>query len=195
MTDPRLVRPAWRGRTNVDALTISCIERAEEWAGHVFVVTQGSYQSGHGDLNSAGTHDGGGVVDLAWCGHPDCILHLRKAGMFAYHRTPRQGPWPDHIHAGVLGHPLLSPAAKQQETSYLNRGNGLAKGGPDDGPWLNPIPYPVWPPVDLALQRKRRRRAKARKKIKNTLAFMEKHKIPGQGLLRKALKKTHQDRP
>ena len=145
MADPRLHRPQWRDRTNVDALTIACIEHAEDIAGHKFTVTQGSYQSGGGDLNSAGTHDGGGVVDLRWCRHARCIKALRQAGMFAWHRTPDQGPWPHHIHAGVLGHPLLSPAAKRQADAYRNRRDGLKSNGPDDGPQLKPIPLPVWP--------------------------------------------------
>lgn len=146
MTDPRLARPLWRGRTNVDALTVAAIEHAERIGGHEFVVTQGSYQAGAGDPNSAGTHDRGGVVDLRWCGHAGCILALRKAGMFAWHRTPAQGPWPDHIHAGVMGHPLLASGAALQQASYQAGRNGLAGNGPDDGPRLSPIPRPVWPP-------------------------------------------------
>lgn len=145
MPDTRLARPSWRGRTNVDALTIACIEHAEQIGGHQFVITQGSYQSGGGDENSAGTHDRGGVVDLRWCGHGDCILALRKAGMAAWHRTPRQGPWPDHIHAVVVGHPLLAESAERQVRAYLDGRNGLASNGPDDGPRLSPIPRPVWP--------------------------------------------------
>src|SRR3546814_20706464 len=55
-------RPLWRGRTNVDQMTIDAIEDAERLAGFQFVVTQGSYQSSV--AASAGTHDRGGVVDL-----------------------------------------------------------------------------------------------------------------------------------
>jgi len=143
--DPRLERRAWRGRTNVDALTRACIEHAESIAGHEFTITQGSYQGGAGDVNSAGTHDGGGVVDLRWCGHAKCVKALRKAGMFAWHRTPAQGPWPHHIHAGVIGHPRLAAGAKAQESAYLQGRNGLKNNGADDGPQLKPIPRPVWP--------------------------------------------------
>lgn len=140
--DP-LARPSWRGRTNVDALTISCIERAEEMGTHEFIVTQGSYQSTVSA--SAGTHDKGGAVDLRWCGHDKCILNLRKAGMAAWHRRPSQGPWPDHIHAVVVNHPLLAPSAARQVVSYRAGRNGLANNGADDGPRLNPIPTPIWP--------------------------------------------------
>lgn len=145
MGDPRLERPEWRGRTNVDRLTIACIEHAEAIAGHTFTITQGSYQSGGGDMNSVGTHDRGGVVDIRWCIHSRCIRALRKAGMAAWHRTPAQGPWPDHIHAVVIGHPDLAVSASNQVTSYMNRRDGLKANGPDDGPQLSPIPRPVWP--------------------------------------------------
>lgn len=152
MTDPRLARPLWRGRTNVDALTIACIEHAEAimrrahpQIAHLFDITQGSYQAGSGDPNSAGTHDEGGVADAAWCGHVECVWALRKAGMFASHRTPEQGPWPHHIHAVVVGHPLLAPLAADQVDDYLAGRNGLAGHAPDDGPRITPIPRPVWP--------------------------------------------------
>lgn len=146
MTDPRLVRPTWRdGRTNLDALTIACIEHAEKIGGHTFTVTQGSYQGGGGEELSAGTHDRGGAVDLRWCGHDRCIRALRQAGMAAWHRTPAQGPWPDHIHAVVIGHPDLAPSAARQITAYLAGRNGLSGNGADDGPRLSPIPRPIWP--------------------------------------------------
>src|SRR5690606_18573494 len=109
MSDPRLARPLWRGRTNVDALTIACIEAAEKIGGHEFIVTQGSYQSSV--AASAGTHDRGGAVDLRWCGHDKCVRALRLAGMAAWHRNPSQGPWPHHVHAVVIGHPSLAPSA------------------------------------------------------------------------------------
>lgn len=150
MADPKLARPSWRGRTNVDALTIACIERAEKIVAdrhpklaHAFIVTQGSYQSTV--AASAGTHDDGGAVDLRWCGHAECVRALREAGMAAWHRHPGQGRWVDHIHAVVVGHPRLAPSAARQVTAYRNRRNGLANNGRDDGPQLTPIPAPVWP--------------------------------------------------
>lgn len=143
MPDARLARPLWRGRTNVDALTIAAIERAEKIGGHRFEVTQGSYQSGV--AASAGTHDRGGAIDLAWCGHVACVRALREAGFAAWHRTPAQGPWKDHIHAVVLGHPDLARAAERQVDAYGRGLNGLADGRQDDGPRVYPIPYPVFP--------------------------------------------------
>lgn len=155
MPDPRLARPEWRGRTNMDALTISVVEHAEaikreRWPDrpelhHEYIITQGSYQAGAGDPNSAGVHDLGGGGDARWCGHPECIWALRAAGAFASHRTPQQGPWVDHIHFVVVGHPFLAAIAQRQIDAYFAGRNGLANNGPDDGPRINPIPRPVWP--------------------------------------------------
>lgn len=145
MPDLRLARPLWRGRENVDALTIACIEHAEQLAGHEFIVTKGSYQPPDVETNSGHTHDGGGVADLRDCTHPVCLLHLRRAGLAAWRRTPAQGFDP-HFHVVVVGHPLLHPEAEDQVKQYLtNTGNGLRGSTRDDGPRLDPIPRPVWP--------------------------------------------------
>jgi hypothetical protein len=139
-----LARPVWRGRTNVDALTIAALEYAEALAGHEFIVTQGSYQSSV--AASAGTHDKGGVVDLRWTGDNADITALRAAGFAAWHRTPAQGPWPDHVHAVLIGHPLLAPSAARQVESMRAGRNGLLNNGPDDGPRVTPHPRTNWWP-------------------------------------------------
>lgn len=153
MADPRLERPLWRGRTNVDAFTIAWIEHAEaivreRWPAiaHLFVVTKGGYQPAS-DPDSADTHTLGGATDFEWCGHPECLLALRLAGGFVWHRTPEQGPWPHHVHGAPIGHPLMAPGLARQEVAYLANPprNGLKDNGPDDGPRLDPIPRPVWP--------------------------------------------------
>lgn len=152
MTDPRLTRPKWRNRTNVDAYTIAWIEHAEHLVrerapkiAHQFVVTKGSYQPAGGTTTSGTTHDRGGAVDLDWCGHWVCYEALRDAGGFVWHRTPAQGPWRDHFHGAPIGHPDMSPSLERQQTAYFNRRDGLKNNGPDDGPRLDPIPGPVWP--------------------------------------------------
>ena len=153
MTDPRLMRPLWRGRTNVDAMTIACIEHAEDIVrrkapaiAHPFVITQGSYQpAGEGAAASATTHYRGGVVDADDCGHDVCYLALREAGTAAYRRTAAEGPWRPHYHLIVIGHPDLDPMAARQVESYFRRCNALKNDGPDTGPRLDPIPRPVWP--------------------------------------------------
>lgn len=148
--DP-LYRPSWRGRTNVDQITIAAIEYAEtlrRQPGLEFYVTQGSYQGGSGDPLSAGTHDLGGVVDLRWTGDEHDVWALRAAGFAAWHRTPSQGPWPDHVHAVLVDHPYLADSAARQVESYRAGRNGLANNGPDDGPRITPIPVFTWPRED-----------------------------------------------
>lgn len=145
--DP-LARPVWRGRTNVDQITAAAVEYAETLRRHPgaqFICTQGSYQGGNGDPLSAGTHDLGGVVDLRWTGDDHDVWALRAAGFAAWHRTPAMGPWPDHIHAVLIGHPYLAASAQRQVESYRAGRNGLANNGPDDGPRIDPIPTFHWP--------------------------------------------------
>lgn len=132
-----LARPLWRGRTNVDRMTIDAIERAEALAGFVFVVTQGSYQSSV--EASAGTHDRGGAIDFRakWmtkAKRTRMVAALRAAGFAAWLRTPAQGPWVIHVHAVLCDHPDLSPSAQRQVNAYRAGRNGLANNGPDDGP-------------------------------------------------------------
>ena len=152
--DP-LHRPLWRGRTNVDQITIAAIEYAESLRrqrGAEFVITQGSYQGGGGEPLSAGTHDLGGVVDLRWTGDDHDIWCLRKAGFAAWHRTPSQGPWPDHVHAVLVDHPRLAASAARQVEAYRAGRNGLASNDPDDGPQIRPIPVFEWPPPEDDMQ-------------------------------------------
>ena len=142
--DPRLVRPSWRGRTNVDALTIAALEHAEQIGGHKFTVTQGSYQGGRGEVNSAGTHDGGGAVDInvgSWSSSTRnrVVLALRKAGFAAWLRTPSDG-FAYHIHAVAIGDREMSSGAKSQIQQWREDTNGLANHAHD--PY--PDPYPAW---------------------------------------------------
>lgn len=93
-------------------------------------VTQGEYSNG---ALSAGTHSGGGVVDIA-AGPGDYakVAALRAAGFAAWLRTPSEG-FAYHIHAVLMSAPDLSPEARAQVASFLAGGNGLANGGPDTG--------------------------------------------------------------
>lgn len=150
MADSRLERPLWRGRTNVDAYTIACIEHAEQIVrdeapkiAHPFDVTQGGYQGTAGDPDSGTTHRLGGGTDIDYCGHAVCYSALRRAGMFIWHRDPSQGDWNDHFHGAPIGHPFMDARLAAQETSYFAGGDGL--GGRDTGPRFTPIPRPIWP--------------------------------------------------
>lgn len=129
----------------VNARTSVMLERARrllteyEWTP---VLTQGSYNKGVGA--SAGTHDGGGVVDIRTStmtksGADACVQALRKAGFAAWRRGDGDGMSP-HIHAVAIGDREMSPAAKSQIQQWKADTNGLANHGPDPAP----DPYPAW---------------------------------------------------
>ncbi|HEU4946904.1 MAG TPA: hypothetical protein VFT31_07105 [Kribbella sp.] len=127
-----------RGRSNVNQRTWNMIEAAEKLAGFKFVITQGSYNKG-GVRSSAGTHDGGGVVDirardLGPARRGAAVLALRKVGFAAWLRTPEQANWPYHIHAVAKGDKDLAAQAKAQVAAYLKGRNGLKRNLRDDGP-------------------------------------------------------------
>jgi hypothetical protein len=133
-------RVVFRGRT-VNTRTKAMLERAEKRLGYELTIVQGSYNQGVSA--SAGTHDGGGVVDLAPYDYKRKVLVLRQVGFAAWHRPALAGVWPEHIHAVAIGDKELAWLAAQQVTQYKLRQNGLANHGPDNGPRLDPIP--VWP--------------------------------------------------
>lgn len=120
------------GKT-VDYLTKVALMAAEAILGYELTITQGSYNNGKVP-QSAGTHDGGGVIDLAPFDAANKIRVLRRLGFAASHRTPDQGPWVEHVHAVQVGNARLSPAAARQVKAYLEGRNGLANNDPDDGP-------------------------------------------------------------
>jgi hypothetical protein len=127
-----------RGRSNVNRRTWNMIEAAEQLAGFKFVITQGSYNAG-GVKKSAGTHDGGGVVDirakdLTPARRGAVVVALRRVGFAAWLRTPSQADWPYHIHAVAKGDKDVSAQAHQQIVAYLKGQNGLKHGPKDDGP-------------------------------------------------------------
>jgi hypothetical protein len=110
-----------------------------------FRPSQGGYNKG-GVGPSAGTHDGGAVVDLKvdlWSHNQRmlAVKWLRRCGWAAWLRAPYQGPWPWHIHAVRIEDASASWAAKQQVTAYRKGRNGLANNAADDGP---KVPYTTW---------------------------------------------------
>ena len=137
----------WRGVT-VDQRTKSALKWAEKR--YIAVAPnkrkpwrfgQGSYNAG-GVTASAGTHDGGGVVDIMFAGVPAkqrkaTVKWLRKAGFAAW---AREGAlWGangsnDHAHAVLRGHRTASKGAKDQMLAYDAHRDGLA-GGRWDGTW------------------------------------------------------------
>lgn len=123
------------GKT-VDWLTKVALLAAEAQLGYELTITQGSYSTSVDA--SAGTHDGGGAVDLAPFDAARKVRVLRRLGFAAWHRPRlvRDGRqvWPEHIHAVQVGNERLSRAAVEQVHDYLAGRNGLADHGPDDGP-------------------------------------------------------------
>jgi peptidoglycan hydrolase-like protein with peptidoglycan-binding domain len=126
------------GGVVVDTRTRNMLAEAKRLLGRDLVLLQGSYNRG-GDPTSAGTHDGGGVVDISVKGMSSAtriavVRALRRVGFAAWVRSPDQADWPWHIHAAAINDTDLSSQAQHQIGDYYLGLNGLAGRGPDDGP-------------------------------------------------------------
>lgn len=135
-------RTTYGGRT-VNQRTKVMLQTAANKFGGPLVLTQGSYN--RGVAASAGTHDGGGVVDISVSGmsasrRSTLVQELRKAGFAAWLRTPAQG-FAYHIHACAIGDREMAYGAKNQVQAYFNGRDGLARNGADTNP---PRPWPSW---------------------------------------------------
>ena len=134
------------GKTSMDGKTVNertkaMLKEAERKSGENLALTQGSYHPGNG--NSAGTHDGGGVVDISIRGVSDvngAVKALRQVGFAAWHRTPAQG-FDHHIHAVAVSDTDMSPEAQAQVGDYYKGLNGLAGHGKDDGPKVKKVTW------------------------------------------------------
>jgi hypothetical protein len=116
----------YRG-VKLNTRTIRMLNNAERILGAVFHITQGSYSTSV--AASGSTHAGGGAMDTNGPrGWNAAVKALRLAGFAAWHRTPSQGPWRDHIHSIALGDSSASPAAKAQMASFRRGGDGLGHG-------------------------------------------------------------------
>jgi hypothetical protein len=129
MAETRIV---FRGKV-LNTRTRDMILAAEKILGYQLQIIQGSYNAG-GVAASAGTHDGGGAVDVWGKGTSDATTvtnAMRKVGFAAWFRTPSQGNWGYHVHAIAIGDPELSRGARNQVADYLAGRNGLANDGRD----------------------------------------------------------------
>ncbi|GAA3535368.1 peptidoglycan-binding protein [Nonomuraea rosea] len=122
----------------VSTRTRNMLAEAKRLLGRDLKLDQGSYNPG-GDPTSAGTHDGGGVVDISVKGMSSAnrtaaVRALRLVGFAAWLRNPQQDDWPWHIHAAAISDTDLSGQAQHQIGDYYLGRNGLAGRGPDDGP-------------------------------------------------------------
>lgn len=128
-----------------NARTVAMLNEAKRLAKVPFVVEQGSYSPGD-DPTSAGTHDGGGAVDLdaealSGAQRTALVTALRRVGFAAWLRNPNQDDWPWHVHGiAVNDTDLSTPAQTQVGRYYLGR-NGLANNGPDDGPQVTKVTW------------------------------------------------------
>jgi len=125
-----------------DDRTVAMVKYAEKLAGFKFDVSQGSYNKG-GVAASAGTHDGGGVVDFS-VKEMDALdirrmlKALKDTGFAAWHRRIRPGVWSAHVHAVAIGCPDLAPIAKRQVTAFDAGKDGLASNEKDPSYRPNP---------------------------------------------------------
>lgn len=147
----------------VDWITKAALQKMERILGYELTVTQGSYNAG-GVSASAGTHDRGGVVDLAAFDWPAKVRAGRLSGFVASYRDPSEGPWPAHIHMVLEANERLAPSAERQVQAYHLGRNGLANNGPDRhvGMVFRGFRWPYGGPVGLARWHRDQLRGKKR---------------------------------
>ena len=129
----------------VDWKTRAALEEAERRLGYPLTIVQGSYNRG-GVSASAGTHDGGGVVDLLAWDWQRKVRVLRSIGFAAWYRPPVRGLWGAHIHAVLIDHGRLAPVAARQVTAYRAGRDGLRSNLVDRSWRPSPIPVFHYPP-------------------------------------------------
>ena len=105
------------------------------------VVAQGSYN--RGVKASAGTHDGGGSIDIACDNLTDAeerivVKQGRLVGFAMWLRLEDEGPWSRHIHGEAIGDDELSAGAAEQVRAYDRGRNGLANNALDRDPYRPP---------------------------------------------------------
>ena len=133
----------YHGKT-LNTRTKAMLVAAEGKAGFQVSLTQGSYNPGGVDA-SAGTHDGGGAMDISVSGMSSTTRNtllkaLRNVGFAAWYRTPAEG-FEYHIHAEAISDPDLSSGAQHQTGDYYLGMNGLAGRGADDGPQVAKVTW------------------------------------------------------
>lgn len=148
-------RKSFRGVT-LNQRTIEMIIRAEVYAdqmgmsGFQFSFSQGSYSSNV--AASAGTHDGGGAVDIRTSVVNNekkkvdtMVVALRKAGFAAWSRGRVADSFENskHIHAIAIGDTQASTGAKNQVASFKRGRNGLKDDGVDPDAYLGRA-TPTW---------------------------------------------------
>lgn len=110
----------------MDQKTKAAVQLGEKRLGYPLTILQGCYHPGVSQ--SAGTHDGGGVIDFAPFDWVRKVRVFREMGWFIWHRLPIPGVWGEHIHGGIRNHGRLSPSAARQQVDFdsIPSRNGLA---------------------------------------------------------------------
>lgn len=109
----------FRGRL-MDKKCQAFLEAMEAELGYELTVVQGNYNPG-GVSQSGGTHDGGGVVDLAAYDYQRKVKVAADLGAFVWYRPYIAGLWPAHIHLGIRDHGTLSTSAQNQQRAWDSR--------------------------------------------------------------------------
>lgn len=135
------------GGVTVNARTRDMLAAAQKRCGLSFDYPQGSYNVGV--PASAGTHDGGGAIDISVSefSAEQCtaaVTALREVGFAAWLRTTDQGFSGDHIHGIAIGDTDAADVAQSQVGDYFLGRNGLKGHGEDDGPKVDKV---IWEDV------------------------------------------------
>lgn len=141
------------GGKRVNTRTKQMLQAADNLLpGWNFSLTQGSYNPG-GVGASAGSHDGGGVVDISVGGLSATqrwqqVKALRTVGFAAWLRTPEQG-FSYHIHAVAISDTDIwqkdgGHVARDQVCDYFIGKNGLASHAADNTPSAYRVPFTWW---------------------------------------------------
>lgn len=139
----------FRGKL-MDRKTQAFLEAMEAELDYPLTVVQGCYNPG-GVSASAGTHDGGGVVDLAAWDAAHKVRVAKKLGAFVWYRATLPGVWGEHIHLGIRDHGRLSPSAARQQVSFDTHRNGLANNAIDPTLRVSPPVTFVYDPKEEAV--------------------------------------------
>jgi len=129
------------GGERTNTRTVDMLAAADGMLDWDITLTQGSYNTGN--PGSAGTHDGGGVVDinvndLGTTERWELVKALRTVGFAAWLRTPDDG-FDYHV-----SDPDMSLPARNQIHDYYNGRNGLANHAPDNTPQEYQVAFTWW---------------------------------------------------
>lgn len=122
---------SWRG-VRVNVRTRVMVERAESYMKKMGLpqtlrITQGSFNNGVSA--SAGTHDGGGALDISISqfskANADKVVKALRMAGFAAWRRGEVDSFSPHIHAIAIGDRSATQVAKNQVAEYFRGGDGL----------------------------------------------------------------------